>query len=162
MTMTWEDAVAQLSGARTKAEISVSLLKKFGGSSGIARGRLIYTDAKAEADAIIAGLIVALSVNGQPERLSSLKERVERAVSGLARLRNIAESQLPKLESVIRDLNVGDILNVAIEHLQKPLLDAVVTLYNNYRTDNELTRETIRRQLEAARWLDFAAVKAAA
>ena len=49
----------------------------------------------------------------------------------------------------------------AIEQLQKPLTDAVVALYNNFRADNELTRKAIQTQLEAARWPDFAEVKAA-
>ena len=96
--MTWADAVAQLAGARTKAETSVAILKKFGGSGNIARAQLIYSDAKAEADAVIAGLIVAVSAKGRPEALSSLQERVERTVAGLAKLRNMAESQLPSLE----------------------------------------------------------------
>jgi hypothetical protein len=143
-----------------KAETSVSLLKKFGDSGHVARGQLIYSDAKAEADAVIAGLIVAVSAKDQPERLSSLQERVERAVTGLAELRNLAESQLPKLEGT-RDFDLGGILKGAIEQLQKPLLDAVAALYNNHRADNELTRKTIQTQLEAARWLDFDQVKSA-
>ena len=146
---TWADAVAQLAGARTKAETSVAILKKFGDSGHLARGQLIYSDAKAEADAVIAGLIVALSAKGKPEKLSSLQERVERAVTGLAKLRNMAESQLPKLEGT---KEFSDILKGAIEQLQKPLTDAVVALYNNFRADNELTRKTIQTQLEAARW----------
>jgi hypothetical protein len=157
---TWADAVAQLASARTKAETSVSLLKKCGDSRHVARGQLIYSDAKAEADAVIAGLIVAVSAKDEPERLSSLQERVERAVTDLAELRNLTESQLPKLEGT-RDFDLGGILKGAIEQLQKPLLDAVAALYNNHRTDNELTRKTIQTQLEAARWLDFDQVKAA-
>ncbi len=156
--MTWADAVAQLAAARTKAETSVAILKKFGGSSNIARAQLIYSDAKAEADAVIAGLIVAVSAKGRPEALSSLQERVERTVSGLAKLRNMAESQLPSLEGT---KEFSEILKGAIEQLQKPLLDAVSALYNNFRADGELTRKTIQTQLEAARWLDFAEVKAA-
>ena len=156
---TWADAVAQLAGARTKAETSVAILKKFGDSGHLARGQLIYSDAKAEADAVIAGLIVALSAKGKPEKLSSLQERVERAVTGLAKLRNMAESQLPKLEGTKEF--ICDILKGAIEQLQKPLTDAVVALYNNFRADNELTRKAIQTQLEAARWPDFAEVKAA-
>jgi len=157
---TWAEAVAQLAGARTKAETCAALLKKFGDVGHIARGQLIYSDAKAEADGVIAGLIVAVSAKDQPERLSSLQERVERAVTGLAQLRNLAESQLPKLEGT-RDFDLGGILKGAIEQLQKPLLDAVAALYNNHRADNELTRKTIQTQLEAARWPDFAEVEAA-
>ena len=51
---------------------------------------------------------------------------------------------------------MGDILKGAIEQLLKPLSDAVATLYNHHRTDNEQTRKTIQTQLEAARWQDFA------
>ena len=83
-------------------------------------------------------MIVALSAKGKPERLSSLQERVERAVTGLAKLRNLAESQLPKLEGM---KDFSDILKGAIEQLQKPLSDAVAALYNNHRTDNELTQD---------------------
>ena len=112
--VTWAEAVAQVAGVRTKAETSAELLKKYGDSGHIARGQLIYADAKGEADAVIAGLIVALSAKGEPESLSSLQERVERAVTGLAQLRNLAESQLPKLEGT-RDFDLGDILKGAIE-----------------------------------------------
>ena len=155
---TWADAVAQLSGMRTKAETSAAVIKKFGAAAHIARGQLIYSDAKSEADAVIAGLMVALSANGQPERLSSLLERTEQMVTVLAKLRNMAESQLPQFEST-KDL--GEILRGAIEPLMKPLSDAVAALYNNFRADNELTRKTIQTQLEAARWLSFAQVMAA-
>ncbi len=156
--LTWADAVAQLAGVRTKAETSVAILKRFGGNGHIAHGQLIYADAKAEADAVIAGLIVAVSAKGRPERLSSLHERVERAMIGLAKLRNLAESQLPSLEGM---KDFGDILRGAIEPLVKPLSNAVAALYNNFRADNELTRKTIQTQLEAARWPDFKQVKAA-
>jgi hypothetical protein len=158
--MTWAEAVAQVASVRTKAETSVALLKKFGDSGHIARGQLIYSDAKGEANGVIAGLIVALSAKDEPESLSSLQDRVERAATGLATLRKLAESQLPNLEGT-RDFDLGNILKGAIEQLYKPLSDAVAALYNNHRTDNELTRKTIQTQLEAARWPDFAEVKAA-
>ena len=156
--MTWADAVAHLASARTKAETSVAILKKFGDTGSLARGQLIYSDAKAEADAVIAGLIVAVSAKGQPEKLSSLDERVGRAVTGLAKLRNLAERQLPRLEGA---KEFSDILKGAIEQLQKPLSDAVAALYNNFRADDELTRKMIQTQLEAARWPDFAEVQEA-
>ena len=54
---------------------------------------------------------------------------------------------------------MSGILKEAIQALQKPFVDAVATLYNNHRTDNELTRKTIQTQLEGARWADFDQVK---
>ncbi len=146
--MTWAEAVAQVAGVRTKAETSAALLKKFGDSGHIAHGQLIYCDAKAEVDAVIAGLIVVVSEKGEPESLSSLEERVKRAATGLAKLRKLAESQLPGLEGM-KDFSLGDILKGAIEQLQKPFLDAVASLYKDRRADNELTRKTIQTQLEA-------------
>jgi hypothetical protein len=158
--MTWAEAVAQVADARTKAETSAQLLKKYGDSSHIARGQQIYSDAKGEADAVIAGLIVALSAKDKPESLSSLQERLERAATGLATLGKLSESLLPNLEGT-RNFDLGNILKGPIEVLYKPLSDAVATLYSNYRADNELTRKTIQTQLEAARWPDFDQVKAA-
>ena len=154
----WKDAVAQLAGLRIKAETSAAIVKQFGGRGHITRGQQIYSNAKAEADTVIAGLIVALSTKGKPERLSSLQERTEHIVIGLAQLRNMAETQLPKLESM-KDLS--DILKGAIEQSQKPLLDAVTALHSNTRAANELTRKAIQTQLEAARWPDFHQVEAA-
>jgi hypothetical protein len=37
----------------------------------------------------------------------------------------------------------------------------VAALYNNHRKDDALTIETIKTQLEAAKWPNFAEVKAA-
>lgn len=155
--MTWAEAVAQVTEVRTKAETSATLLKKFGDAAHIAHGQWFYCDAKAEADAIVAGLIVALSAKGEPESLPSLQERVNRAATGLAKLRKLAESQLPGLESkgFSLDVNLNDILKGAIEQLQKPLSAAVATLYSDHRTDAEQTRKTIQDKLEAARWTDF-------
>ena len=72
--MTWAEAVAQVASVRTKAEASAGLLKKYGDAGHVARGQLIYADAKSEADGVVAGLIVALSANGQPESLASRHE----------------------------------------------------------------------------------------
>ena len=50
-----------------KAETSAALVKQFGSYGPITHGQRIYSDAKAEADTVIAGLIVALSTTGKPE-----------------------------------------------------------------------------------------------
>lgn len=53
---------------------------------------------------------------------------------------------------------VVDIVKAAIEPVIKALSDGVAALYTNHRQDDALTRSTIRTQLEAARWPDFAEV----
>ena len=67
----WQEAVARLAQERTLAETCVALLKKHGHSNAgaIERGGLAYADAKAEYDAIVAGLDVALAQSDQPASL---------------------------------------------------------------------------------------------
>jgi hypothetical protein len=55
---------------------------------------------------------------------------------------------------------IADIAKAAIEQLVKPLSEAIATLYKHHREDEALTRLTIQTQLEAAKWPDFASVKA--
>jgi len=43
----------------------------------------------------------------------------------------------------------------------KALSEAVAAIYDNHRKDDDLTIETIKTQLEATKWPDFAEVKPA-
>jgi hypothetical protein len=158
-TMTWSEAVLQLAGERTKAETCVELVKKYGNEAQVARGQLTYTGAKADADAVIAGLIVALSAGQQPASLSVLQTKVSSSHSGLADFCGAVADLVPR-EGGHKDL-LTDITKAAIEPLLKMLSEGVSALYSNHRTDDALTRRTIQTQLEAARWPAFSEVKAA-
>ena len=72
-TISWPEAVAQLTGERAKAETCVALMKRYGDDAQIARGQLTYTTAKADSDALIAGLITALATGQAPLSMSSLQ-----------------------------------------------------------------------------------------
>jgi hypothetical protein len=157
--MTWPEAVAQLTGERTKAETCVGLAKKYADPAQIARGQLAYANAKADADAVIAGLITALSAGQQPASLSSLQAKLSSGVSGLA---EFCGSVADLLTSTVGQKGViEDIAKASILPLLKMLSDGVSALYSNHRNDDELTRRTIQTQLEAARWPAFSEVKAA-
>jgi hypothetical protein len=158
-SMTWPEAVAQLTGERSKAETCIALVKKFGNEAQVARGQLTYTGAKADADAVIAGLIVALSTGQQPASLSSLQAKLSSGHSGLAEFCGAVTDLVPNTAGQ-KDI-VRDIAKATIEPLLKMLSDGVSTLYNNHRTDDALTRRTIQTRLEAARWPTFSEVKAA-
>ena len=164
-TMTWPEAVAQLTAERTRAETCVAVLKRYGDKDQVAHGQLTYTNAKADADAVIAGLITALSAGQEPASLSSLQVRLSSGFSGLAEFCNTVGKLVPEtpgqkggwagiLASIVQSPAV-------IEQLLKMSSAGVSALYNNYRTDDALTRATIKTQLEAARWPAFVEVKAA-
>jgi hypothetical protein len=158
-TMSWPDAVAQLAGERAKAETCVALVKKYGDEAQIARAQLAYTSAKADSDAVIAGLITVLSTGQTPASLSSLQAKLSGGVSGLREFCATVSNLLPNTAG--QKNVILDIAKVSIEPLLKMLSDGVSALYNNHRTDDALTRRTIQTQLEAARWPAFSEVKAA-
>ena len=94
-TMSWPEAVAQLTAERTRAETCVALLKRYGDKEQVAHGQLTYTNA--EADAVIAGLITALSRGQEPASVSSLQVRLSSGFSGLAEFCNtVGASWCPK------------------------------------------------------------------
>jgi hypothetical protein len=158
-TMSWPDAVAQLAGERAKAETCVALVKKYRDEAQIARAQLAYTSAKADSDAVIAGLITVLSTGQTPASLSSLQAKLSGGVSGLREFCATVSNLLPNTAG--QKNVILDIAKVSIEPLLKMLSDGVTALYNNHRTDDALTRRTIQTQLEAARWPTFSEVKAA-
>ena len=164
-TMTWPDAVAQLTAQRTRAETCVALLKKYGDKEQVARGQLTYANAKADADAVIAGLITALSLGQKPASLSSLQASLSSSVSGLAGLLSTVGKLVPDTsrQKGSADKGLAEILTsiVPIEQLLKMLSAGVSALYNSYRAKDALTRETIKTQLEATRWPAFSEIKAA-
>jgi hypothetical protein len=157
--ITWPDAVAQLAGERAKAETCVALLKKYGDDAQTLRGQLVYSEAKANSDAVIAGLIVALSAGQAPASLSSLQTKLSGSVSGLVEFCGTIAKLVPTTAG--QKNIVTDIGKIALEPLLKMLSDGVSALYNNHRADDALTRKTIQTQLEAAKWPAFYDVRAA-
>src|SRR6266849_8637681 len=95
-TMSWPEAVGQIAGQRTKAETCVALMKRYGNEAQIARGKLTYANAKADFDAIIAGLIAALSAGQTPASLSSLQAKLTGGASGLGEFCGTVSNLLPK------------------------------------------------------------------
>ncbi len=159
-TVSWPDAVAQLVGERARAEGCAALLKKYGDDAQVARAQITYTNAKADSDAVIAGLTTALSAGQTPESLSSLQSKLGSGVSGLEEFCSMVSNLLPKTDGQ-KGIGTDIAKMIPIETLLNKLSDGVSALYNNHRSDDALTRRSIQTQLEAARWPTFAEVKAA-
>jgi hypothetical protein len=160
--ISWSEAVGQIAGERAKAETCVALTKKYGDEAQKARGEITYTNAKADFDSIIAGLIVALSAGQTPASLSSLQAKLSSGASGLVEFCGTVSNLLPKTAGQSeRDVMVDIAKMIPFEQLLKMLSDGVSALYTNHRSDDALTRRTIQTQLEAARWPAFSEVKAA-
>ena len=150
----WQEAVARLAGERTRAATAAGLLKKHGDAAAISRGQLAYGEAKAEADAVIAGLIAALALAKKPSSVHDLETRLARGVAA----REAFSAQVIALVPVAKGerdgisdlLGGGKVLSSLIEAVKELLLR---------RADAEaLTRKTIQTQVEAAKWPDFALI----
>jgi hypothetical protein len=155
----WPEAVARLAESRSKAETCVALLKGRGDDAQISRGRLAYGSAKADIDSVIAGLVTALAEGGKPDSLPTLQIKLEQGGTALAEFCDFVSKLLPSTSG--QKNVIVDIAKAAIEPLVKSLPEAVAALYNDHRKDQALIRLTIQTQLEAARWPDFAEVRAA-
>lgn len=151
----WQEAVARLAHERTRAETCVRLLKTYGDEVALSRGDLTYGEAKAEVDAVIAGLVVALARDEDPASLPDLEARLERGVKSRETLCEQVKPLVPDAsdeKNVIVDLVAG-----ALE----PLITAVKEIYLDAEEQDRLTRLTIQNQLEATKWPAFADVSSA-
>jgi hypothetical protein len=155
----WPEAVGRLAGERSKAETCAALLKGYGDKQQSSRGQLAYGEAKANFDAVIAELITALTEGGNPKSLPSLETDLEHGATALVNFCKMVSDVLPDTSGQ-RGVP-ADIVKGAIQPVIDALSKGVATIYNNYRKDNALTRETIKTQLEATKWPNFAEVKAA-
>jgi hypothetical protein len=155
--MGWPEAVGQLAAERSRAEICVGLLKGHGNTAEVARGRLAYGEAKADFDAVIAGLTTALVEGAKPKSLPNLEAALRRGASGLVAICQTVDGLLPAASG--QKSWLGDALKEGIEQLISPLLVAVSTIYNNFRSDKAMIRATIQTQLEAAKWPEFDEIK---
>jgi hypothetical protein len=155
----WPEAVGRLAGERSKAETCAALLKGYGDPQQNFHGQLAYGEAKANFDAVIAELVAAFTEGGNPKSLPSLETDLEHGAMSLGRFCQTVSDLLPNTPG--RKGVLADIAKGAIQPVIDALSAAVAALYNNHRKDDALTRETIKTQLEAAKWPNFAEVKAA-
>jgi hypothetical protein len=150
--MRWQDAVAALAAERTRAETCVRLLKRHAGSDAgaLSRGELAYAEAKADVDAVIAGLTVVLAQGDPPPDLADLETRLTRGVEA----REVFCKQVTAL--VPDDPGTRNLLIPLLGAVLPPLVEAARTLYTGRTEQDRLLRQTIQTQLEATKWSAFA------
>jgi hypothetical protein len=148
----WQEAVARLAYERTKAETCVKELKKYGDKAAISRGEDAYNNAKAEYDAIVQGLTVALARKGEPASLPDLEARLQR---GFAERDGFCKTIQPLVPSTAGQRSpITDIIGGVVG----PVIDAIKAIYLRGKDDDALTRKTIETQLEATSWPAFASI----
>jgi hypothetical protein len=124
-TMRWPEAVAALAAERTRAETCGRLLKRHAGANtaALSRGELAYADAKADVDAVIAGLTVVLAQQGTPPDLPDVETRLTRGVQAREAVCRQVTALIPE------DPGTRDFLVPLLGAVLPPLLEAARTLY---------------------------------
>ena len=153
--MSWQEAVAELAGERTRAEACVSLLKRYaaGNAAALGEGEWAYAEAKADMDGVIAALVVALvEDDDEPLSFDGLRAQLEQAVALRETFCAEALALAPPSEGTKSPMT--DVLAKALGSL----IDAAKEIYLYHQEEDVLVRKTIQTQVEGTRWRSFAEI----
>ncbi len=149
----WPQTIELLTQERSQAENCVELLKSSGDKAAIANGRFTYGAARAQTDGVIAGLTTMLIEGGKPESLPTVQTDLEKAGSALQEICDAAVKAASTPEGtkgVVDELAKG-----AIEPVVSAISSGVGALWTRHVALGALELQTIKAQLEAAKWPDF-------
>jgi hypothetical protein len=152
----WPEAVARLAAERQRAVACAGLARALPGEAAALLGAA-YSEAKAEADGVVAGLAVALAQGtGRGAPGAALPDLERRLEAGLAkreafcrRVLDLSPPAPPGQRGPLGDL---------VGRVAKPLVEAAVAIWTRAADEDRLRRDTNRAQLEAARWPAYADV----
>ena len=148
----WPETIDLLAQQRTQAETCVATLKSSSDKAAIATGRLTYGAAKSQSDGVIAGLTVALVQGGQPNALPMVLTSLKKAGGGL---QEVCDAALKTASAAGSRGLVEDILKAPIEPIVKAISSGVSALWTGHVERDKLELQTIKGQLDAAKWPDF-------
>lgn len=148
----WPDMIDLLTQRRSQAEVCAQTLKTSSDKAAVATGRLTYGVAKSQADGVIAGLTVALVEGGKPDALPTALSSLRKAGDGFREICNAALTAASAAGS--RGL-VEEILKAPVEPIVDALSSGMSALWAGHVEKDRLELETIKGQLEAAKWPDF-------
>lgn len=149
----WQSSAGTLTSEKQRAETCVSILKRHtdGNEAARSRGQLAYSGAKAESDAAIVGLTMALAQGQEaPGSLTEIEGHLARAGEEREEFCAYVIEQLPDEDGNSR-IVIADVLAKSVP----ALIDAGKDLFLNYRKETLIRRESIGNQIEAQKWRAF-------
>jgi hypothetical protein len=152
-TVGWPDTIDLLTEERRQAQACVNLLKNAGDATAVGEGRITYEAARAAADGVIAGFTIAIVEGYKPENLPRIQANLERAGAGLGKVCNDAVQAAREVAGK-RGL-INEVVTAALGPVVDALKSAAGALWTRKVEKDKLELETIKGQLEAAKWPDF-------
>jgi hypothetical protein len=152
VSLGWPETIELLAQERTQAETCVETLKSSSDNAAVVMGRLTYGAAKSQSDGVIAGLTIALVEGGQPDGLPTILVSLKKAGDGL---QAVCDAALKTASAAGSKGLVEDILKAPIEPIVNAISSGVSALWTGHVEKDKLELDTIKGQLEAAKWPDF-------
>jgi hypothetical protein len=149
----WPEITDSLTQLRSRAQSCVEVLKSGSDKAAIMASRITYGDAKAAADGVIAGLTTTLVEGGAPGTLPKVQTNVEKAGAGL---KEVCDAAIKTASAAAGTKGVIDsILAAPLEPIITAISSGIAALWMRHVETDKLELETIKTQLEAAKWPDF-------
>jgi hypothetical protein len=154
-TVGWPDTIDLLTEERTQAQACVNLLRNAGDATAVKEGRIAYDAARAASDGVIAGFTTAVVEGYKPENLPRIQANLERAGAG-AGLQEVCNDAVQAAREAVGKRGLIDgIVTAAVAPVVDALKSAAGALWTRRVEKDKLEIETIKGQLEAAKWPDF-------
>jgi hypothetical protein len=147
-SLDWPDMIDLLAQQHSQAEACVQTLR----SSSEKAIQLTYKTAKSQSDGVIAGLTVALAQGGNPDALPTALTNLKKAGTGL---QEVCDAALKAASAAGSRGLVEDILKAPIEPIVNAISSGVSALWTGHVEEDKVEFETIKGQLDAAKWPDF-------
>jgi hypothetical protein len=149
----WQRQVAALAAERIRAVTAAGIIKRRGGPGDLTTAEIAYGDGRAEVEAIVAALRIALEQGKGADDLADLEARLARAVAAREVLARRAK-ELSETDSGSKSV----LVDILAPEAAKGLAAAVGGLWRRRGEREKAVREAIADRLETARWPDFAAI----
>jgi hypothetical protein len=149
----WQQQVMALTDERHRAETAAGVIRRLGGPGDLTMAEITYGDGRAEAEAAIAGLSVALEQGKGADDVADLEARIGRAVAAREALARRA------LDLAAGAGEKSGLIDLLAPQALTGLLAAIGALWRRRADRDASTRQTIAARLEAARWPPFADIK---
>ena len=146
----WQQQVAALAAERARAETAAGIVKRLGGPGDLAMAEIEYGDGRAEIEAVVAALTVALEQGKGADDLADLEARLGRAVAAREALARRA------LDLAAGAGTRSALVDLLAPEAMKALFAAIGGLWRRRADRDAALRQTIATRLEAARWPAFA------
>jgi hypothetical protein len=149
----WPDAIQALAKEKSKAAACVALLKSAGDKKAITEGQLVYIDAKAMSDGVIAGLKTLVVQRGKPSDLPKLAESLDTSAAALQKVCDAARSAAEAAAGAKSP--VGDIVKEAIGPIVDLVKSSVSAIYSDWKDMQKIEQTELREELQNAVWPNF-------